>query len=212
LRHANIVEIYDFGPIGQEGAYIVMPRLYGRSWRSEIEMRGTLSPVLAADWLDQVLSGLEAAHASGVVHCDLKPENLHVSQGASAGASITILDFGLAKIDAGEAALITVTLDRLIAGTPGYVSPEQLAGHRATERSDIFAIGIVAVESLTGSRPFEGVSYTDAPRWRTLTGVRYTAVRSIIARCLAPAPENRIAAVASLRPELISALRACADV
>ena len=111
LRHPNIIEIYDFGPLGHEAAYIVMPRLQGQSWRSELQVRGSLPPGLAADWLDQVLSGLEAAHANGVVHCDLKPENLHVCHGRRGGAVITILDFGLAKMTNTEGLSATVTLE-----------------------------------------------------------------------------------------------------
>jgi hypothetical protein len=210
LHHPNIVEIYDFGLIGSEGAYFVMPRLHGRSWRSELEARLTLSPELTAEWLDQVLSGLEAAHRSGIVHCDLKPENLHISRCEEGAASIKILDFGLAKLNDFDAGA-TATLTGLIAGTPGYVSPEQLRGQRANERSDIFALGILTVESLTGHRPFDGIAYTEAPRWRTLSEPRYQVVRAILARCLAPDPERRIPTAATLRAELIGALRACAN-
>jgi serine/threonine-protein kinase len=211
LRHPNIVEIYDFGSIGNDGAYIVMPRLRGRSWRSELELRGSLSPALAADWLDQVLSALEAAHASGVVHCDLKPENLHVGHRERGGALITILDFGLARMDPAQPSPATVTLERLIGGTPGYVSPEQLEGLKSTEVSDIFALGVLAVESLTGRRPFDGVAYMKPPRWGALSDTRYVAVRRVLERCLAVAPQDRIPTATALRSELIAALRACAS-
>jgi hypothetical protein len=206
LRHPHIVELYDFGRIGEGGAYLVMPRLQGNSWRTELNTSGKLAVHTAANWIDQVLTGLEAAHTAGVVHCDLKPENLLVSHMA-AGGWITILDFGLARIRQMELDGATVTLPGMIAGTPGYVSPEQLKGDPPDERSDIFAIGVLAVESLTGCRPFTGVAYHEQPRWHGLDKPAYAELRAVLGQCLALHPKHRWASASAVRSSLMDAMR-----
>ena len=96
LIHRNIIVIHDFGRIGQEGAYLVMDRLYGRTVRSELKRNGKLPPVSVAEWFDQFLNGLQAAHGAGIAHRDLKPENVFITPLEMGGDRITILDFGLA--------------------------------------------------------------------------------------------------------------------
>ena len=93
LVHPNIVAIHDYGTVGSDGAYLVMERVAGATWRSELDKRGALAPETAARWFDQLLSGLEAAHTAGIVHRDLKPDNVLVDND-----QIKILDFGLAKM------------------------------------------------------------------------------------------------------------------
>jgi hypothetical protein len=210
LRHPNIIEIYDFGLIGTDGAFLVMPRLYGSSARSELQSRGLLAPANAAAWLDQVLDGLEAAHRSGIVHCDLKPENIVISPNDGGREHITILDFGLARLQLLEDDT-TPTVQGLIAGTPGYISPEQLEGRRVDERSDIFAVGVMTVELLTGKRPFHMLAYRHPPEWHRLRGPEFEAVRCVLTECLAIDPDRRTPNVRVLRSNLISALRKYAE-
>jgi hypothetical protein len=164
LSHPNIIAIHDFGRIGQEGAYIVMDRLQGRTLGSELKRTGTLSPSAAVDWFDQFLNGLQAAHIAGVAHRDLKPGNIFISA-LEVGDRITILDFGLAKLSLAEAAEPeTLTMFGTVIGTMGYMSPEQLSDQPADTRSDLFSTGVIIYEAITGCLPFDATNYTDLLR------------------------------------------------
>jgi eukaryotic-like serine/threonine-protein kinase len=134
----------------------------GRTWRSELQRLGSLSPSDMSGWIDQVLDGLAAAHEQGVIHRDLKPENLLLT-GADEESIVKILDFGLAKVVADETTM-TMTLPGEILGTYGYMSPEQLSGRSVDERTDLFAVGVIVFEMLTGYRPFRGASLPDLVR------------------------------------------------
>ena len=102
LRHPNIVTVHDCGSLGSEGAYLVMELLKGTTLRREIDRAGTLHPSVAAEWFDQILAGVAAAHAAGVIHRDLKPDNVIVTRDAQGQEVLKILDFGLAKLSFGE--------------------------------------------------------------------------------------------------------------
>jgi serine/threonine-protein kinase len=139
-----------------------MERVYGSTWREELERRGALLPAMAADWFSQLLAGLQAAHQAGVAHRDLKPENVLVVQREASPELIKILDFGLAKMrlfETGETQSLTMAGG--ILGTVGYMSPEQLSGTESDERSDIFSVGVMVFEAVTGRRPFEGRNYAE---------------------------------------------------
>ena len=165
LSHSNIVSVYDCGTLARGGAYLVMERLYGATLRAELKRAGVLLPAAAAEWFDQLLAGVSAAHEQGIVHRDLKPENVIGQRKHHGSLAVKILDFGLAKFQPLEtAATGTVTAGGVIMGTLGYMSPEQLLGQHVDERSDIFAVGVMLVEVLTGSRPFAGHSYADLLR------------------------------------------------
>src|SRR5262249_8233617 len=152
LVHPNIVAIHDYGTLSADGAYLVMERVPGCTWRSELEKRQVLGPQTAAQWFDQLLRGLEAAHVAGIVHRDLKPENVLVSQD-----QIKILDFGIAKMGRAEdSGSYSLTLPGTVLGTLGYMAPEQLMGRGSDERSDLFSAGVMAVEAITGRRLFPG--------------------------------------------------------
>jgi serine/threonine-protein kinase len=217
LNHANIVSVYDCGSLAGEGAYLVMERISGMTLRAELNRAGPLPPTTAAEWFDQLLSGVSAAHDQGVVHRDLKPENVIGHRQGPGPLVVKILDFGLAKFRPLEtAATGSVTVGGVIIGTLGYMSPEQLLGHEVDDRTDLFAIGVMLVEALTGRRPFAGDSYTDL--LRALTHDTYHlpgsspavgALDDVLQRCLAADPEDRAASAAAVRLELIPALRVC---
>lgn len=217
LNHINIVAIHDFGMIGQDGAYLVMERVYGSSWREELEHRGALLPATAADWFGQLLRGLKAAHQAGVAHRDLKPENVLVVRQEADRELIKILDFGLAKMRLFESGQTqSVTLAGGILGTLGYMSPEQLSGAESDERSDIFSVGVMAFEAVTGRRPFEGRSYAEvltamsrSPVHLPGGGPEVAELNRIIAGCLASDPVKRFGTVSEMETLLVSALRAC---
>lgn len=217
LNHPNIVALYDFGMIGQDGAYLVMERVYGSTWRAELERRERLAPEVAADWFNQLLNGLRTAHEAGVVHRDLKPENALVTPLQGSGELIKILDFGLAKMRRFEGGgTQSITMIGAVLGTVGYMSPEQLAGRESDERSDIFSVGVMVIEAITGARPFEGRSYSELatsmlsePRLLPGDSPEVLALNALLARCLARDPADRFHTVAEMQGSLVSALRAC---
>jgi serine/threonine protein kinase/Tol biopolymer transport system component len=161
LNHPNITVVYDIG--SHDGApYVVQELLEGETLRSELA-GGRFAPRKAIDCAIQIAQGLAAAHEKGIVHRDLKPENLFVTR----DGRVKILDFGLAKLtqvdgSGSTSRLPTATEPGIVMGTLGYMSPEQVKGATADGRSDIFALGAVLYEMLSGRRAFEGGSTGEA--------------------------------------------------
>jgi eukaryotic-like serine/threonine-protein kinase len=149
LRHERCVRAYDFG--GDAGhVYIAYEYVRGRTLREELRTR-ELSDAEAVEIAAQVLDGLAHAHRRGIVHRDVKPSNVLVEEGGE--VSVRVLDFGLAQFD--EADTLTAVGD--VPGTLAYISPERLGGEEASERSDVWAVGVILWEALAGSHPFWGV-------------------------------------------------------
>jgi GAF domain-containing protein len=220
LNHPNIVSIYDFGPLENEGAYLVMERVDGITLRAVLERDGFLAPPDAADWFAQLLDGISAAHSEGVVHRDLKPENVIAQQPGSPAFTVKILDFGLAKIQSADmAAGGTVTQPGTVIGTLGYMSPEQLVGGEIDQCSDLFAIGVMLAEVLTGSRPFHARNYGALSRavlhddfHLPNSTPEAAALDALLQQCLAKDARDRVQSAAELRGELIPALRGCRSI
>jgi hypothetical protein len=163
LNHPHILAIHDIGE-HERRPYVVYELLEGQTLGERMR-EGPLPPHEALTWATQVAQGLAAAHAQGIIHRDLKPENLFLTK----AGPLKILDFGLAKVarpqvdsDASidpedlTAARESLTAEGAILGTVGYMSPEQVKGERADHRSDIFSLGVVLYEMLSGRRPFKG--------------------------------------------------------
>jgi hypothetical protein len=149
LRHERCVRAYDFG--GDAGhVYIAYEYVRGCTLREELRAR-ELSDAEAVEIAAQVLDGLAHAHRRGIVHRDVKPSNVLIEEGGE--VSVRVLDFGLAQFD--EADTLTAVGD--VPGTLAYISPERLAGDEASERSDVWAVGVILWEALAGSHPFWGV-------------------------------------------------------
>ena len=154
LSHRHIVTVHDYGTLPSGGAFLVMERLNGLTWRSILRQRKTIPPRELGTWLSQLCDALAAAHAVGIVHRDLKPENVIV-QNSLPEPAIKVLDFGLAKqLEGDETEALSIM--GAVMGTPGYMAPEQLAGRMADHRADIFAAAVMAWEALCGTKPFEG--------------------------------------------------------
>jgi serine/threonine protein kinase len=206
LNHPNIVAVHDVG-VYEDEPYIVSELLEGRTVRELLKAhRPTLEE--ATDFALQLARGLVAAHDKGVIHRDLKPENLFVT----ADGRLKILDFGIAKLlpsaDKSSTVALKGTDTGAILGTVGYMSPEQVQGRSADHRSDIFALGVILFELLTGTRPFEGASAIDIGyaivhgQPRELPGEVPLAIARIVRRCLRKNPADRYQSAQALAREL----------
>ena len=212
LSHPNIVATYDFGMIESEAAYLVMEFVPGTTLRSEIT-RGAIPPAVAADWVNQLLDGVKAAHAAGVVHRDLKPENVLISNPESGKRQVKIADFGIAKWSLPGLESTNLTAPGMVVGSFHYMSPEQLAGQPVDERSDMFSVGVMVFEALTGQIPFKGKTYTeriisilqDAPQFESaLPGAG--RLHAALGKCLAKNAAERFASAAELQSEIVPAI------
>jgi len=152
LQHPNFVDVSDFGELKGGAAYLVMELLQGESLAEHIRSRGRLTPARALDIAREVAQGLEYAHELGIVHRDIKPDNIVVLPGSAREGFAKILDLGIAtSSDASPE-------EPGLYGTPAYMAPEQIAGGRIDGRVDIYATGITLFEMLTGEPPFQGSS------------------------------------------------------
>lgn len=220
LNHPNLVPIYDYGAISSDGAYLVMELVQGETLRAVLTKAGRLAPARVAEWLEQVLEGIAAAHASGIIHRDLKPENVLVVPGPEGRSLARVLDFGIARtkgVDMLDSS--TVSMPGAILGTLGYMSPEQLNGREVDERTDIFSLGVMVIEALTGERPFRGGSYIEhlmalcsAPYHLPGQSAEEQTLDAALQRCIAHEPEGRFRSVAELKQGLLPALHACPSV
>lgn len=204
LVHPNTVAVFDTGE--HEGIpYIVMEYLPGRTLADEIA-EGPLAPARVRTVALQVLGALEAAHRAGVIHRDIKPGNILLTTDGTAKVG----DFGIAKTAEG----LDHTATGMILGTPSYLAPERILGAPATERSDLYATGVVLYEALTGSKPFAArtplataaaIQHGDPP---PLTDARTGADPGLIAaieRAMAKDPERRFASAAAMAADIQAA-------
>ncbi len=153
IGHPNICEIYDAGQLDDGSPYLVMKRLLGETLADRLEREKVLPVALMVDIASQVLSALGAAHEKGIVHRDIKPDNIFLVERAGFGPMVKLLDFGISKNVANEGLHLTRT--GVVMGTPYYMAPEQARGEFVDARIDLYAVGAVLYESSTGRRPFD---------------------------------------------------------
>ena len=202
IRHVNIVQVFDSGLLANGQAYIAMELLEGMSLGELIERERALPPALAVAIGGQILGALDAAHVVGVIHRDLKPDNIQLVHDASAPAALRakLLDFGIAKLLLGDDSKRAATRGGVLLGTPAYMSPEQCSGAGVDARSDLYAAGCILFEMLTGDTPFDGPTSADIvsmhlhdtpPRLRSINASLPVELDQLIDRMLAKDPARR---------------------
>ena len=207
LSHPNIAAVYDVLDVGPD-PYIVMEYVEGETL-AEILRRGPLPAERVLELGLQLADAMAAAHARGIVHRDLKPANISITPDGRA----KVLDFGLARAREGEDGprASTSTQTGRFAGTPGYSPPEQMAGARADPRDDLYSLGVVLFEALTGRRPFEERDPMDLalaamsrtpPRASEINPAVPSALSAVVARALARDRHERFASAAELHAAL----------
>jgi serine/threonine-protein kinase len=185
LTHLNTVSVYDQGSDftgGGHHVFLVMELVEGRTLRDLIRERGKLTPAEAVSIMEPVLSALSAAHRAGIVHRDVKPENILLSD----EGIVKVADFGLARAVESDA---SATRTGLMMGTVAYCAPEQISKGHADQRSDVYAAGIVLFELLTGGPPYKGDSAMN---------IAYQHVHARV-----PAPSSRVKGIPSEIDELV---------
>ncbi|GAC1480330.1 MAG: hypothetical protein NVS2B12_35380 [Ktedonobacteraceae bacterium] len=210
LEHVNIMPIYEYGE--KDGlAYLVMPYLTGGSLREVLSKRGALPLETVATYIDQAAAALDYAHAHGVIHRDLKPANFLLH----ADGRLVLADFGIARIMDENSQGSTLTGVGTLLGTPEYMAPEMARGEQIDYRADIYELGIVLFQMLTGHVPFTGgtpyaVVYKHVQE--TIPLLRYSdpsipsAVDTVIQKATAKSPEDRYVTVKDMAQDLRAAL------
>ncbi|MDG4551340.1 MAG: serine/threonine-protein kinase [Candidatus Contendobacter sp.] len=189
--HPNIVTVFEYGE-EENAPYIVMEYVQGRELRDYLKERKPLPLTNAVAVIIQVLRALGHAHASGVVHRDIKPGNIILL----ADGQVKVTDFGIARLETG----IGLTQNGMAVGTPGYMAPEQFRGEEADRRTDLYAAAVVLFELLTGVRPFDGRNASEMmyqvlnepPRQATVLNPQVpSGLEAVLSRALAKAPNDR---------------------
>ena len=207
IRHRNIVDIFSFGTLPDGRHYFVMEFLDGEPLSSRLK-EGPMAEAEALSVLQQTVGALEAAHAKGIVHRDLKPDNVFLSPGAD-GPFVKVLDFGIAKL-LGDTGGMTKTSTGMPMGTPLYMSPEQAAGGKVDHRTDLYALGIMIYEIVSGVPPFNGSSViavlsaqlNDPPPPLESYAEVNPELRLLIEQLLAKEPEARPPSMTEVRQRL----------
>jgi serine/threonine-protein kinase len=221
LLHHNTIKVYDFGVSDDGYPYIVMEYLAGRSLSQVLRAEGALDPQRVVRIARQVCASLDEAHDAGLVHRDLKPANVILIRVHNDPDYVKVLDFGIAKTIMGESSE-TLTQSGMVIGTPKYLSPEQAKAEPIDRRSDLYALGIILYEMLTGAVPFDGPSagallvkhiHEVPPEVPAEVAGRPipAGLRALVADLLAKDPEQRPATAADVAVRLEGALSGVAQ-
>jgi eukaryotic-like serine/threonine-protein kinase len=211
IKSDHIARVTDVDQAGDGAAYLVMELLEGESLRALLDREGRLAPKMALDYTLQMLDGLEAAHAIGVVHRDLKPDNVFIVR-TPKGPLLKLLDFGIAKLRTSKEFQEGLTRPGVMMGTPEYMAPEQAyAADSVDVRADVYSVGAILYEMLAGTRPAQGddpleiAAFIMAQKVPRLSQVDRTVperLSEVVHRAMAPMPADRFTTVSELRAAL----------
>lgn len=208
LSHPNIVPVFRADELSGH-PFFAMPFIEGDNLAERVSLQGPLAPADAVRWLREVAWALAYAHARGVIHRDVKPENIMIERGSNRAI---VTDFGIARVEFGP----VLAHDALIVGTASYMSPEQIRGEGLDGRSDLYSLGVVGFVLLTGKLPFNAASVSalldahtrePAPPIASVVPSVPAPIASVIDRCLAKEREARFPTGESLADALEKALR-----
>jgi serine/threonine-protein kinase len=221
LNHPNCVSIVDYGRTPEGVTYIVMEFIAGMTLERLITEQFPLARERMVDLTLQILAALSEAHGLGILHRDLKPENILVQQLRTHGELAVVLDFGIAKLmedpDSGKPANPKLTTAGMVCGTPEYMSPEQARGRTLDARSDLYAVGVILYQMLTGRPPFESTSAVEILHKHlheepippsVVRGEEPDPLETVCLRALRKDPAQRYASALEFREELIAATAA----
>ncbi len=218
-RTPHVVAVLDFGETGSGIPFLALEQLSGRTLEKELTMRGALPPAEAVQLARELLDALGCAHDAGILHRDVKPENIFLAEPERGGRILKLLDFGIAKVlpgaaDAdGPAPLALPTEEGVTLGTPRFLAPEQARGTSVDQRADLYAVGAVLYAMLTGGNPYahvEGVAAvlfaqaTEPPRPPSIVASQAIpeALDRVVLKALAKRPDDRFASAAEFSAAL----------
>jgi serine/threonine-protein kinase len=208
INQPNVAAIYDFGETEDGTLYLAMEYVEGETLAAVLRRSGPFSPTRAAEITGQIADGLTAAHHLGIVHRDLKPDNILVTRHHDGREWVKIVDFGIAKATKADSDQNVTSLGMAV-GTPEYMSPEQIAGEQLDGRTDLYSLGLVLFNMLTGALPHPALTSKQSlvqrltARPRTLVDVRPNVawparLQVALDRALAPEPADRFRTVGEL--------------
>jgi hypothetical protein len=222
IRHEHIVDVTDFGHTPAGDFYFIMELLQGATLAECLQKEGRLSPQRALRIGAQIAGALQASHDHGVIHRDLKPDNIFLTTHGDEGDFVKVLDFGLAKLVTPDDMSPRNTKSGSLMGTPLYMSPEQCEGTTEIDhRADIYSLGVILFEMLTGKVPFAGTGYGQVilqhmtarpPAARSIVPDLPLALEAILTRALAKDRELRFQSMAELRDALLDPARYAASI
>lgn len=213
VDHSNAIKVMDFGVSDGKTVYLVMEFLEGQSLRQIIKQQGAISPSRTVEIAKQICGALGAAHAKNIIHRDMKPDNIVLLNPGTPQEIVKVLDFSIAKLKTADGA--GLTQQGMVVGTPQYMSPEQGEGRELDQRSDIYSVGVILYEMLTGQLPFKAASPValvlkhihSLPRPITeLNGQVPKAIEAVVMKALSKKREERQQTVHQLSEELQNAL------
>jgi eukaryotic-like serine/threonine-protein kinase len=225
LRSPHLVDVFDFGHTTDGCPFYAMELLAGADLGREVRRRGAFPPAEAVALVRQLLAGLAVAHRAGIVHRDVKLENLFLCEGPDGAPLLKILDFGIAKVLPRAEGLEPPSVrtgDGAVLGTPRFMSPEQALGRAVDERTDVYAAGVVLYELLTGRDPFHHLDGTEPllrahvseeppPPSRVAPQPIEPALDDVVMRAMAKRPEDRYGSADELSAALVHATELAAS-